>query len=105
MKKAIVLMVVVLLAASVAMAGDGKGCDAKAHAAKSVTLTGTLSTSGEHKVFRVSNADGTQYTVCAQSKADLSSFAEGATVRVKGKVVKCSETSGEELVIENATKI
>ena len=104
MKKAVVLMMVVLLSVGVAMAGDGKSCDAK-HASKTVSLTGTLSTAGEHKVFRVSNAEGTQYTVCAESKADLSSIAEGASVKVKGKVVKCSDSDREELVIERISTI
>ena len=103
MKKVVALMLVVLFSMGVAMAGDGKSCDTKAAKAKSVELTGTLSASGEHKVFRVSNAEGTQYTVCEESKADLSGLAENATVRVKGKVVKCG--GGEELMIEKITKI
>ena len=102
MKKVVVLILVVLFSVGVAMAGGGKSCDMKAKAAKSVELTGTISASGEHKVFRVSNAEGTQYTVCEESKADLSGL-DNANVRIKGKVVKCGE--GEELMIEKITKI
>ena len=57
-------------------------------------------------VFKVSDS-GKTYDVCHETKASLRDMAAGgsANVQVKGRVVECDETHGEELVIESVKKI
>ncbi len=107
MKKLIYLLAFVVSVGSL-FAGDGKSCDMK-RSAKSVELTGQiLCRDGEqgedcHPVFRVANSDNV-YPVCDASKVDVRKLLEGGqAVRIKGKLVHCTE--GEELVIEKASKI
>ena len=102
MKKLIVLAVFLITAGS--LFAGGKECErAKA---KSVQLTGTIACSDGStnadcaRVFRLAN--GTQYTICEKSKANLRAVS-GANVRVTGKIVSCDH--GEELLIEKASKI
>lgn len=110
MKKLVVVMVF-LMSVGVLVAGGGEACKAKKSAVKNIELTGKLvcrdGGSGQDcaRVFRVANAENTQYAVCDKSKADLNALSENgnATLRVSGKLVKCSE--GEELMIEKASKI
>lgn len=104
--KKVVLVMVVLLAAGSLLAGEGKSC--RKSDAQPVQLTGTLvcrdgDTGADcARVFRVANTD-TEYTVCDKSKAKLGSLT-GATVRVTGKLVSCSD-GGQELMIDKAVKI
>jgi len=108
MRKAILVLVLVFVAATV-HAGDGKSCDlSKAKAAKSVELTGTVVCDGDDcskAVFRVSDSSD-QYDVCSKSKASLRTLgASGKAVRVSGKLVSCGEGDGQELLIESAKSI
>ena len=103
--KRMALTLVLLFTAATLFAG-GKECEMK-HAAKKVTLTGSLTTTGSgdeaKTVFRVANSDQS-FTVCEKTKASILKLSnDGSTLRVKGKVVRCGE--GEELVIESAQKI
>jgi len=103
MKRLAVTLIVLFLATSV-FAG-GKECQIKA--AKSVELTGTLATAddGETTIFRVANSDKS-YTVCHETKASVLKLGtSGNTLKVKGKLVSCDESKGEELVITEAKKI
>src|SRR5690348_8433576 len=103
MKKVVMVLVVVLVAAS-AFAG-GASCDA-AKAAKAVKLAGTISCANGDcsNAQLVADADHT-YTICSKSKVKLTSL-NGAKVQVSGKLVKCSEGGGgEELVVESLSKI
>jgi len=108
MKRIVLTLVLVFTAAS--LFAGGKECDMKAHAAKSVELTGTLVrvTTGDHAttVFRVANSDQS-YTVCEKTKSAVLNLGnEGrTTLRIKGNVVNCTEGKGEELVITEAKKI
>jgi hypothetical protein len=104
--KRIALTLIALFTAASLFAG-GRECDMKSHAAKNVELTGTLvRTTGEHAktVFRVADT-GQSYTVCDKTKSSVLKMGnEGKdTLRIKGKVVSCTE--GEELVIDEAKKI
>lgn len=109
MKKVILVLALVLIAATVS-AGDGKSCDvSKAkHTAKSVELTGTVVCADgdcEKATFRVANSDQ-QYDLCHKSKASLKSLGtSGKAVQVKGKLVNCSEGERTELVIESAKSV
>jgi hypothetical protein len=107
MKKLVYLLAFVVSVGSV-LAGEGKSCSMK-RSAKSVELTGQIACrDGEQgkdcqRVFRVANSD-TTYPVCDQSKVDVEKLSQdGATLRVKGKLVHCKE--GQELVIEQASKL
>jgi hypothetical protein len=98
--KHLALTLVLLFTAGSLAAGDGKHCD-MSKAAKAVTLTGTL----DGRTFHVANSDKT-YTVCEKTKnAVLKLGANGATIEVKGKLMSCDESDGEELVIEDAKKV
>ena len=107
MKRLVLILAMVVLAATM-YAGDGKHCDMSKHAAKNVTPTGTVVCSDgdcEKAVFRVANSDES-YDVCSKSKASLKTLgANGATVRVKGKLVNCGESEKTELVIDEAKTI
>ena len=101
--KRLILVLIVVFAAGSLLAGEGKSCDA--HKAKSVKLTGTVTTDGDAKVFRVADSNKS-YAICHKTKADLAKLgADGATIEVTGKIVACDEAEGEELVIETAKKI
>ena len=106
--KRLVLVVAMVFVAATLYAGGGAHCDMKAAKAKTVELTGKVVCSDgdcEKAVFRVSDSDQS-YDVCSKSKASLKSFgANGAVVRVKGKLVNCSESEKTELVIESAKAI
>ena len=104
--KRLILILIVVFAAGSLLAGEGKSCDRNHKAkAKTVQLTGTVASGGEHAVFRVADSDKS-YTICHKSKADLAKLgADGATIQVTGKLVSCNEAKGEELVIETAKKI
>ena len=105
MKK--IALILTLLLATAAFAGEGKSCNTKT-AAKAVELTGTIAQVGSgdeaRTVFRVANSDQS-YTVCEKTKASVLRQASeaGATYRVSGKLVSCGE--GQELVIDEASKI
>jgi hypothetical protein len=103
--KRLIMALIVLFTAATLFAG-GKECEAK-HA-KSVELSGTLSTWGTgdaaKTVFHVANSDRT-YTVCEKSKASVLKLSNSGAIHIKGKVVNCSDTDGEELVIDSANKI
>ena len=103
--KRLAVILIVLFIASTVFAG-GKECDLRA--AKSVELTGTLakSSDGEKTVFRVANSDQS-YTVCHETKASVLKLGSDAnsTLKIKGKLVSCSEGEGQELVITEAKKI
>jgi hypothetical protein len=102
--KRLAMILIVVFAAGTLLAGEGKSCDTK-HAAKKVSLTGTLATQDGNTVFRVANSDKS-YTVCHKTASKFTSLAQdGATVSVKGKLVSCDEAAGEELVIESAKKV
>ena len=103
--KRLILVLVVLLAATSLFAGDGKSCDAN-HKAKSVSLTGTVAAgANDTTVFRVANSDKS-YTICHKSKANVAKLgAQGATLQVTGKIVSCDEAEGEELVVETVKKM
>ncbi len=103
--KRLVLVLIVVFAAGSLLAGEGKSCDVK-KSGKTVVLTGTLaSVEGGNTVFRVADSDKS-YTVCHKTAAKFTTLAsEGATVKIKGKLVSCDEAEGEELVIESAKKI
>jgi hypothetical protein len=102
--KRLVLILIVLFTAATLLAGDGKSCGIK-KSGKSVSLTGTIADGGEGKtLFRV--ADGKTFTVCEKSKADVAALgANGAKLRVTGKVMSCDDSEGQELVVETAKKI
>ena len=102
---ATILTVILALTATSAFAG-GKSCDMKAHNAKSVSLTGTISTNADGaKIFRVADT-GKTLTICHKSaESALKAGENGATVWVKGKVVSCDESEGEELMIETAKRV
>ena len=98
--KRIALTLIVLLVATSLFAG-GKACEAKA--AKTVTLTGSITPgSGENAkaVFRVAGKD-LSYTICEETKTEFRRLS--GNVQVKGKVVNCS--GNQELVITEAKKI
>src|SRR6266496_4202291 len=99
-------MVLILLFTAASLFAGGKECDMKAHAAKNVELTGTLARTGDgdaaKTVFRVANSDQS-YTVCEKTRSSILSLT--GNVHIKGKVVSCSESHGEELMIESAKKI
>ena len=104
--KRMALMLIVLFAATSLFAG-GKNCDYNKNA-KSVELTGKLvraANDGEQTIFRVANGDQS-YVVCSETKASVLKLgADNATLRVKGKLVNCGESEGQELVITEAKKI
>jgi hypothetical protein len=101
---ALILTLILAFTATSAFAG-GKSCDAK-HAAKSVSLTGTIATNADGtKIFRVADT-GKTLTICHKSaESALKAGENGATVWVKGKVVSCDESEGEELMIETAKRV
>lgn len=100
--KRIALTLIVLLVATSLFAGGGKEC--KTNAAKNVTLTGSISTTGsgdaEKAVFRVAGKD-LSYTICEETKTEFRKLS--GNVQVKGKVVNCN--GNQELVITEAKKI
>jgi hypothetical protein len=102
--KRLSLILVLIFAATTLLAGEGKSCDA--HKTKSVSLTGTIATNAEGgKVFRVSDS-GKSIALCHKTNADLLALGkDGATLQIKGKVVACDESEGEELVIESAKRV
>lgn len=108
MKRIALTLILVFTAAS--LFAGGKECEMKQHAAKSVELTGTLVKVADgdatKTVFRVANSDRT-YTVCDKTKRAVLDLGNGGkdTLRIKGKVVSCSDSNSEELVIETAKKI
>jgi len=101
------LILIVLFAATSLFAGGGKNCDYNKNA-KSVELTGKLvraANDGEQTIFRVANGEES-YVVCSETKASVLKLgADNATLRVKGKLVSCGESEGQELVITEAKKI
>jgi hypothetical protein len=102
-------MVLIVLFTAVTLFAGGKECETKnAKAAKSVELTGTLVRTAdgdaEKTIFRVADSDQS-YTVCHKSKSSALKLSNEGAVRIKGKLVSCSEDGGEELVIESAKKI
>lgn len=103
--KRLAVILIVLFIASTVFAG-GKECEMRA--AKSVELTGTLakSTDGATTVFRVANSDKS-YVICHQTKASVLKLGSDAntTLQIKGKLVSCDESKGEELVITEAKKV
>jgi hypothetical protein len=103
--KRLILILLVLCAATSLFAGDGKSCDVNHHA-KTVALTGTVASGANHTtLFRVANSDKS-YTICHKSKADVATLgADGATLQVTGKIVSCDEAEGDELVVETAKKM
>jgi len=102
MKRLAILLILVL--ATTSLFAGGKNCDMQK--TKSVSLTGTIATNADGaKVFRVADS-GKTIPLCHQTKAELIELGEnGAKLEVKGKVVACDETDGEELVIETAKRI
>ena len=103
MKKLVLLVLVLAVAALPVLAGEGKSCD-RSHGAKAVQLTGTIEVqdgADGARVFRVANSDKS-YSICHESKADLAKLG-GAKVRVSAKFVSCGE--GQELLIEKVDKI
>jgi RNase P/RNase MRP subunit p29 len=108
MKRLVLVLALVFVAATLS-AGDGKHCDVnKKASAKAVELTGTVVCADgdcEKATFRVSNSDES-YDVCHKSKASLKTLgSEGKVVRVKGKLVSCSEGEGTELMIESVNRV
>lgn len=105
MKRLVMVLVVLFATTALFAGGAGKNCDIK-HSAKTVSLTGTYTADAEKAVFRLANSDKT-YVVCHKSKADLAKLSEGgkATLAIKGKLMSCDESEGEELIIESAKKI
>ena len=102
--KRLPLILILVFVAGTLLAGDGKSCDVN-KSAKTVQLTGTVTTSDGNTVFRVANSNKT-YTVCHKSKADVAKLgANGATLAVEGKVMSCDESEGEELVVTSAKKV
>ena len=109
MKRLVLVLAMVLVAATVYAGGDGKHCDmSKKASAKAVELTGKVVCADgecEKATFRVADSDQS-YDVCHKSKASLKALgSEGKVVRVKGKLVSCSESEGTELMIESAQSI
>ena len=106
MKRLVLVLALVFVAATL-YAGDGAHCDMN-KAGKSVTLTGkVVCADGDcsKAVFRVADSDQS-YDVCSKSKASLKTLGQnGANVRVKGKLVSCSESESTELMIEEAKSI
>ena len=104
MKRMAMVLIVLFTAAS--LFAGGKECQMKGHAAKSVELNGTLQGSdGSHPaVFRVADSDQT-YNVCEKTKSSILKLSNSGTLHIKGKVVSCSESHGEELMIESAKKM
>jgi hypothetical protein len=102
--KRLSLILVLIFAATTLLAGEGKSCDA--HKTKSVSLTGTIATNADGaKIFRVSDS-GKSIPLCHKTNADVLALGkDGATLQVKGKVVACDESDGEELVIESAKRV
>jgi hypothetical protein len=99
----VILVVAVLLVAASAFAG---GANCQKDAAKAVKLAGTIECMNGDctEAQLVADAERT-YTICCEtSKVKLASL-NGAKVRVSGKLVKCSESGVEELVVESARKI
>jgi hypothetical protein len=107
MKRLALVLAMVFVAATV-YAGGGANCDLKAAKTKTVELTGKVVCSdGEcsKAVFRVSDSDKS-YDLCDKSRASLKSLGEnGKVVRVKGKLVNCSDSEKTELVIDEAKSI
>lgn len=103
--KRIAMILIVLFTAATLFAGGGKECNLKS--AKNVDLTGTIVKTGSgddaKTVFQVAEG-GQTYTICEETKASILKLA-GSSVRVKGKVVNCSGSGTEELVIQSAKKI
>lgn len=103
--KRMAMILIVLFTAATLFAGAGKECDLKS--AKTVSLTGTIVKTGSgdeaKTVFQVANG-GATYTVCDETKASILKLT-GSAVQVKGKIVKCSDSDTEELVIQSAKKI
>jgi hypothetical protein len=99
----LILGCILIFTATMAFAG-GKSCDVSK--TKSVSLTGTIATNADGaKIFRVADSNKT-LTICHKTAAKvLEQGANGATIQVKGKVVSCDETDGDELVIETARRI
>lgn len=100
--KRIVIALIVLLATTSLIAGEGKSCDMSK--SKNVELTGTFVAEGEKTLFRVSDGSET-YSVCHKTKSavlDLAKKSSGA-VKIKGKLVSCG--GGQELMIDDAKKI
>ena len=101
--KRIVLILVVLLVATAALAGDGKSCDRNAKA-KAVKLTGVIECVGDDCAKAQLVVDDEKYTICDKSEVKLTSL-KGATVKVTGKLVSCSDSDRQELVIQKVDKI
>ena len=102
MKRMAMVLIVLFTAAS--LFAGGKECQMKAHAAKNVELNGTLTRTGDTAVFRVADSDQT-YNVCTKTKSSILKLSNSGTLHIKGKVVSCSESHGEELMIESAKKM
>jgi hypothetical protein len=104
MKRLIMVLVVLFTAAS--LFAGGKECAIKG--AKTVALTGTLASIGSgaeaKTVFRVADSD-TSYTVCEKTKSSVLKLKDSGRLQIKGKLVSCSDSDSQELVIESARKI
>ena len=103
--KRLIMVLVVLFTAATLFAG-GKECNTAA--AKTVRLTGTLASVGTgdaaKTVFNVAGSDQS-YTVCEKTKASVLKLTNSGRLEVKGKLVSCSDSEGQELVIDEAKKI
>ena len=104
MKRLPLIVILILVFTATAAFAGGKSCDVSK--TKSVSLTGTIATNADGaKIFRVADSNKT-LTICHKTSAKvLEQAANGATVKVTGKVVSCDEADGEELVIESAKRI
>lgn len=108
MKRLVLVLALVFVAATL-YAGDGAHCNVNKKAStKAVELTGTVVCADgdcDKATFRVANSDQS-YDVCHKSKAALKTLgSEGKVVKVKGKLVSCSEGEGTELMIESAQSV
>src|SRR5687768_12593360 len=101
--KRIVLILVVLLVAATAFAGEGKSCDRNAKA-KAVKLTGVIECVGDDCAKAQLVVDDEKYTICEKSEVKFASL-KGAKVTVSGKLVSCGDSDGQELVIQKVSKI
>jgi hypothetical protein len=125
--KKIVLCLVLVLSVGTLIAGEhgkhgedkgkheGKSCDMSKHEARAVEMTGKLlckhcnlhQTEECEKVFQPAGDEKTLYAICENSKGDLEALSEEgtATLKVKGKLVKCGKDGSEELMIEEISKV
>ena len=96
--KKLILALVLTLAASTVLAGEGKSCEMKSNG-KPVSLSGTVSCKGDDCTFTTAKST---YAVCEMSKADVPKLASAGTVNVTGKLITCE--GKQKLVIDKAGK-